>query len=147
VQMALEAALPEAIPEAMQQRLRGLWDGHREPLLRSLEVRMGDRTTGLQKALQDRCEKEVADVTAILTELREGILQELQQPEVKQLELFSSAEREQLDRNLKSLEARAAQIPQEIEMETAAVRARFKDPTPRLFPLAITYLIPQKLVK
>jgi superfamily II DNA or RNA helicase len=147
VQMALEAALPDEVPEAMQQRLRGLWASHQEPLLRSLEVRMGDRTAGLQKALQDRCEKEVVDITAILTELREGILRELQQPEVEQLELFNTTEREQLERNMRSLEARAEQIPQEIEQEVAAIRSRFSDPTARLFPLAVTYLIPQKFLK
>lgn len=108
---------------------------------------MGDRTAGLQKALQDRCEKEVADITAILTELREGILRELQQPEVEQLELFNTTEREQLERNMRSLEARAEQIPQEIEQEVAAIRSRFSDPTARLFPLAVTYLIPQKFLK
>lgn len=146
VQMALDAALPDPIPETVQQRLMTLWEGHKEPLLRSLEARMSDRTAGLQKALQDRCDKEVADITAILTELRQSIMNELKQPEVEQLELFSNTEREQLERNLKSLEARLEQIPQEIEQEAAAIRARFRDPTPRLFPLAVTYLIPQKLV-
>jgi len=41
---------------------------------------------------------------------------------------------------------RVEQIPLEIEQETAVIRSRFRDPTPRLFPLAVTYLIPQKFV-
>jgi superfamily II DNA or RNA helicase len=147
IQMALEATLPDAVPEAMQQRLASLWEGHKDPLLRSLEVRMEQRAEGLQKALQDRCEKEIDDITTILTELRQSILQELEQPEPEQLELFSSTEREQLDRNLRSLELRVEQIPQEIEQETASIRARFQDPKPRLFPLAVTYLVPQKLAR
>lgn len=146
VQQALAAILPDPVPETMQQQLTKLWPSHQEPLLRSLEVRMGDRTTGLQKALQERCEKEIADITAILTELRQQILNELEQPEVEQLELFNSAEKEQFERNLGSLRLRVEQIPQEIEQETAVIRARFKDPTPRLFPLAVTYLIPQKFI-
>ena len=112
--------------------------------MKSLEVRMGDRTTGLQKSLQDRCDKEVADITAILTELQRSIQKELQEPEVKQLELFNTNEREQLERNINSLQKRSEEIPAEIEQETAAIRKRFSNPTPRLFPLAITYLIPYK---
>jgi SMC interacting uncharacterized protein involved in chromosome segregation len=97
--------------------------------------------------LKNREDKEVADITAILAELQRSILKELEEPEFKQLEIFSTAEKEQLDRNINSLKMRAEQIPQEIGQETAAIRARFKDPTPRLFPLAVTYLIPQKLAR
>ncbi|MBD0304639.1 MAG: hypothetical protein ICV85_21515, partial [Tolypothrix sp. T3-bin4] len=61
--------------------------------------------------------------------------------------LFNNTEKEQFERNRSSLEARVEQIPAEIELETAAIRARFADPTPRLFPLAIIYLIPQKLAR
>ncbi|MBD2112539.1 MULTISPECIES: DISARM system SNF2-like helicase DrmD [Cyanophyceae] len=146
VQQALAAALPEQVPESFQQRLMDLWPGHKDQLLRSLEVRMDERTNGLQKALQDRCDKEVADITAIMTELRQQILKELEQPEVEQLTLFSTTEKEQFERNLSSLQLRVEQIPQEIEQESAIIRSRFHDPTPRLFPLAVTYLIPQKLL-
>jgi superfamily II DNA or RNA helicase len=146
VQAALSAALPEAVPESFQQRLMELWPSHQKALLRSLEVRMEQRTDGLKKALQDRCDKEVGDITAILTELRQQILRELEQPEVEQLTLFSSVEKEQFERNVNSLRLRVEQIPQEIEQETAVIQARFKDPQPRLFPLAVTYLIPQKLI-
>ncbi len=146
VQRALAAALPERVPEPMEERLTALWPSHQNQLLRSLEVRMADRTQGLQKKLQERCEKEVADVTAILTELRQRILNELEQPEVEQLELFSTTEKEQFQRNQTSLQLRVEQIPEEIEQETALIRERFREPTPRLFPLAVTYLIPQKFI-
>jgi hypothetical protein len=145
IQLALESVLPDAVPEEIKGRLVELWHNYADSLLRSLEVRMEQRTAGLQKALEDRCQKEVNDITAILTELRQSILQELQEPEAVQLELFSSAEREQFERNVNSLQARVEEIPDEIERETATIRARFRNPTPRLFPLAITYLIPKKL--
>ena len=57
-----------------------------------------------------------------------------------------SVEKEQLERNLSSLRLRIEQIPQEIEQEESIIRARFAAPTPRLFPLAVAYLIPQKLI-
>ncbi|EDX86043.1 Helicase conserved C-terminal domain protein [Synechococcus sp. PCC 7335] len=134
----------DAVPESMVQEA---WPGHREALLRSLEVRMENRTQGLQNKLAERCEKEVKNMTAVLTELRQQIIAELAEPEVEQMELFSSAEKEQLERNLSSLRLRVEQIPQEIEQEAALIRARFAEPMPRLFPLAVAYLVPQKLIK
>jgi len=38
-------------------------------------------------------------------------------------------------------------VPEEIERETAAVRARFASPQPRLFPVAVTYLVPESLAR
>jgi hypothetical protein len=38
-------------------------------------------------------------------------------------------------------------IPEEIEKETAAIRDRFADPEPRMFPVAVTYLIPEKMAR
>ncbi len=79
--------------------------------------------------------------------MRQSILHELDEPEFKQLELFNTAETEQFERNINSLKARVEQIPAEIEREVAAIQARFANPTPRLFPLAVTYLVPQKLAR
>jgi hypothetical protein len=81
----------------------------------------------------------------LLTELQRSILAELADPETQQLELFSSLEKEQLQRNTDSLRERAERIPAEIIAETAAIRARFADPQPRLFPLAVTFLVPERL--
>jgi superfamily II DNA/RNA helicase len=147
VQQALEAATNEFVPEAMKTHLARLWLNHAEPLMKSLETRMSERTTSLQKSLQDRCQKEVNDITAILQELQRNIAKEVEEPEVKQLELFTINEREQLERNINSLKKRLEEIPLEIEQETAVIRKRFSNPTPRLFPLAITYLVPEKIAK
>jgi hypothetical protein len=98
---------------------------------------MTEKTTGLSRALSERADHEVRAITAVLTELRHSILRELERPSVEQLELFSPAERDQLDRDLASLRARADRIPAEIEQETAAIRERFAEPEPRLFPVAI----------
>jgi len=50
-------------------------------------------------------------------------------------------EREQWDKNRSSLEKRLTEISQEIELETTSIKGRFANLKPRLFPLAITYLI------
>jgi superfamily II DNA or RNA helicase len=147
IQGILAAALPELAPEDIGGKLKQLWDSHAPSLMQALEARMEDRSKSLQRNLGDRAAKEAADITEILTELQRSILKELDEPEVKQLEMFNTAEKEQFERNVNSLKARLEQIPAEIEREVAAIQARFANPTPRLFPLAVTYLIPQKLAR
>jgi hypothetical protein len=71
----------------------------------------------------------------------------LQELQVEQLEIFSNPEREQFERNINSLKARLEQIPIEIEQETTLTRKQFANPTARLFPLAVTFLVPQKLIR
>ena len=38
-------------------------------------------------------------------------------------------------------------IPAEIERETVAIKSRYADPQPRMFPVAVTFLVPEKLRK
>ncbi len=147
MQRALDNAFPEEAPEAIEQRLQGLWPSHQEPLLRSLETRMRDRTANLGRGLQERAEKEASDMRTILEELERSIWAELEEAEQPQLELFSTPEREQFERNKGALWERLERIPEEIERETTAIRARYADPTPRLFPVAVTYLIPNKIAR
>ena len=52
--------------------------------------------------------------------------------------------REQLERNMDALRAKVRSIPEEIARETAAIRARFADPQPRMFPVAVTFLVPRR---
>jgi ERCC4-related helicase len=147
VRDALAAALPEEPPEEVKRRLIELWPRHSAALVQALEARMKDRAGSLQRDLAERADKEVRDITAILTELQKTIEAELNAPAYQQLELFSAPEREQFERNRDALGARLKQIPQEIGKETAAIRTRFADPQPRLFPVAVTYLVPERLAK
>jgi hypothetical protein len=93
------------------------------------------------------CPRTSADLRAIFEELERSIRAELKAPEVTQLELFSNTEREKFERNRSSLEKRLQQLPVELEQEIAAIRGRYADPTPRLFPVAVTYLIPQSYAR
>jgi hypothetical protein len=146
VREALAAALPEGPSEEVKQRLIELWPRHSASLIKALEARMGERAGGLQRELAERAEKEVRDTGAILTELQKAIQAELSEPEYQQLTMFSDPEKEQFERNRDALKARVKAIPEEIKKETAAIRARFADPQPRLFPVAVTYLVPEELV-
>jgi hypothetical protein len=144
VQEALAAATDAEPSEDVKRRLLQLWPNLEGPLRQALEARMRDRTDGLQRQLEDRARKEAADITAILTELRRSIEAELENPDYTQLELFSTPEREQFERNVDWLRARVRAIPEEIELEVEAVRARFADPQPRMFPVAVSFLVPER---
>ncbi len=144
---ALAAAQDRPVSASVQHTLAQLWEKHREALVQSLEVRMRERADSLQRALADRAAKEQRDIRSILTELQESILKEIRQPEkVVQLQLigFSTEERQQFDRNISALEERIKQIDTEIEQETRRIQQRFADPQPRLFPVAVTYLVPER---
>jgi superfamily II DNA or RNA helicase len=146
---ALSAALDAPVSPAFQQRLAGQWDRHRDPLLQSLEVRLQERSASLRRKLADRAATEQRDITTILRELQNSIHQELARPAVVQLELsgFTGDERQQYDRDMAALAARAEQIDHEIEQETRRIQRRFADPQPRLFPVAVTYLVPERLAR
>ena len=112
----------------------------------SLEARLKDRVSGLEKRLAERADKEASDIEAILTELKKSVEAELNDPQYRQLELFSDPEREQFDRNKDAMRARVREIPDEIKHETAAIRTRFANPQARMFPVAVTFLVPAALV-
>jgi hypothetical protein len=146
VQRVLDAVRAQPASPPLQERLAAQWSKIEPALLQSLEVRGRERAESLRRVLSERMDQEIKDITAILTELQIAILDELKQPEVEQLSLFSDPEREQFERNRDSLQARVNQIPGEIEQETAAIRARYADPQPRLFPVSVMFVVPEGLV-
>jgi SNF2 family DNA or RNA helicase len=144
----LAEAQDRTVAESVRERLADLWDKYRDPLMQSLEVRMQEREESLQKKLADRAAKEQRDISAILSELQASILKEIQRPaQVVQLQLvgFSSEERQQFERNVAALEERVRHIDTEIVEETRRIQQRFANPQSRLFPVAVTYLVPERL--
>ena len=131
----------------MKEKLLRLWRYIAEPLHQALEARANDRADGLKKLLQDRANKEVSDITAILNELRQAIEGQLNDPYYRENYLpgFAPAEQEQFERNVDALRRRLTEIPGEINKETEGIRARFADPQPRMFPVAVTFLLPRHL--
>ncbi len=141
---ALQAATDRPVSAQTQQRLQALWPALRPALEKALEARMQARTAGMERLLQERATQETANIKAVLTELAAAIEKELAAPEYRQLELWSNAEQTQLTRNTQALRIRLEQIPGEIEAEQAAIHARFADPQPRMFPVAVTFLAPER---
>jgi hypothetical protein len=145
VKDALQAAEDRQVSAETGQRLQDLWPSLRPSLEMALQAREKDRTTGLERLLEERAAKEMEDIEAVLNELAAAIERELAEPEYRQLELWTSEERSQLTRNTAALRRRLEQIPGEIEAEKEVIRDRYADPQPRMFPVAVTFLVPDRL--
>ena len=141
----LAAATDAEPPDSIRHRLAALWPQLAKPLLAALDARGRDRTDSIRKQLVDRAEDETQKITAILRELEAAILKEIQRAPDAQLSLFTDAERDQEQRNRDFLAARLAELPAELARETEAIRRRYADPQPRLFPVAVTFLVPEGL--
>lgn len=144
---ALAAALQTEPSPSVKAKLLDLYPSLTSSLASALESRMKDRVSGLEKRLGERAEKEAKDITAILTELKKSIEAELKDPQYVQPLLFDDPERDQFERNKNAMRARSQEIPGEIERETEVIKARFANPQARMFPVAVTFLVPDKLAK
>ncbi len=146
---AVESATDTPVPAAIEARFQALWPKHADSLLAALEARRVDRTKNLEKTLEERAEKEVSKLTAIMTELQRSIQAELAPHQIEQLDLFLLGDdlgKQQRERDLSALRRRLDEIPEEIERESRHIRSRFTNPHARLFPVAVTWLIPRKAV-
>jgi len=141
---ALQSATDQEPTAAVQQRLLDLYPRIIPSISSALEARCKDRMDGIQKLLAERSAFEAKSIESVLNELAGSIRRELDEPEVLQLELFTSEEKEQLNRNMDALRRRLATIPLEIEQEKAVIQKRFSAPQTRLFPVAVMFLVPEK---
>ncbi len=135
-----------AVSEQVRHQLAAQWEQHAPALVQALEARMRERGQSLARQLDERAAKDIADITAILNELRETIQAELDQPPVEQLALWSDPEREAFANNQEHLKIRVRAIPNEIAQETAAIRARYAKPQTRLFPVAVLFVVPEGML-
>ncbi|MEI8167030.1 MAG: hypothetical protein WCG26_11645, partial [Chloroflexales bacterium] len=136
-------------PDAAKTWLREkVWPDLRAPLESALSERREVRERQLSRELERRREREARDMEAVLRELERTIRAQVEAgPRYEQLTLFSAGEREQYDRDLDALRLRLAQIPDEVDRETAAIRARFSSLQARLFPVALLFCIPERMVR
>jgi hypothetical protein len=108
-----------------------------------------ERTKNLEKNLDELAEKEVNKLKSIMTELQRSIQGELERKDGPQMLLDLGSDepgKQQRERDLSALRRRIVEIPTEIERESEHIRSRFAAPTARLFPVAVTWLIPRRAV-
>jgi superfamily II DNA or RNA helicase len=148
VKAALDAPGDQLPPSHIQEQLVAAWPRIEQQLFRAVEARAADRRTSLERALSERADADAATVHAVLTELRASITRQLDElDEAQQLVMFEELdERAQYSRDVEALRRRVAAIPAEIAAEQAAVRRRYADPQPLLFPAAVTIVVPRRLI-
>ncbi len=111
----------------------------------ALRERAGERERSLRETVETRLREEHERSRSVLEELRSHIEQELTRE--KQLSFFDDdAQRGQYTLDREFLRQRLDQIPRQIEEEAAHLARRFRDPQARIFPIAVEYRIPQRLV-
>lgn len=147
VQAAAAAATNEGVPGFVEDRLKELWTKIEAPLIQALEARMQERTKNLQKFLDERSDREVANVSAVMQELERSIRETLAAKDEKQMQFdWTVEEKQQRERDIGSLSNRLKELPAELTREIEHLRSRYRDPQPRLFPVAVTFLVPPRAV-
>jgi len=122
--------------------LKSIWPKLEPILRRTLEARMKERTETLENRLGQKRDAEKATIEKVLKELQKQLSEGLERPD--QLELdFGSEDRGDYSNLLRH---RISQIPEEIERECAALDERYAEPTPRLFPVCVTIVLPKEEV-
>jgi superfamily II DNA/RNA helicase len=143
----LAAASNKQVPAGIKEGLKSIWPDIEDSLVKSLYARMNDRVNGMLSLLERKKEKEKDDIRAILTELATSIRQQLAEADQpQQLALFSEDENEAYQRDKAFLQHRLDQIPDELEAEIAAIERHYLDPQPRMFPVALVFLVPEKMI-
>lgn len=146
---ALAAATEVEAPAAIQARFQALWPKLRDMLMNALDARRVERTKNLEKNLDELAEKEVNKLKTVMTELQRAIQAEVDRKDGPQLMLDLGDDahgKQQRERDLSALRRRLVEIPTEIERESEHIRSRFANPSARLFPVAVTWLIPRRAV-
>ena len=145
---ALACARDTAVPATLSDQLMPVLQANADALRAALQARAADRARQLTATLAIRGRDEQAHVEATLTELAATIRREALGEHGDQLQLITGIEldagdRRQVERDVQSLRARLDAIPQEIAAEQKAIASRYADPTHRLFPAAVTLLVPE----
>lgn len=147
IKTALAERLPDEPSDDMKERLATVYYDNSDSLEKALQARMKDRTESLQKQLQDQAAKDIETIESSMNDLLNSIKTELNEIAKgdDQMTLFDLSEREQRDSDIRNLRLRLRQIPGEIKTETAQIKKRYENPTPRMFPVALTFLVPEKM--
>ena len=153
VRLWLEGAGDAEPSPAIKARMAEAWPQIAQRLRTELEARARSRRTSLDGKFATRAKEEAEKIRAILTELERSIqseLDEVDKPQWRQKLLFTDRkelELLQLQNNVDALRGRLLDIPSEIERETEAIETRFANRQEHLFPVAVTWLVPQRLAK
>ncbi len=144
---ALDAARDHAIGSTLADRVVPRLAQNADALRGALQARAGDRARALTQTIAARADEEQRHVEATLTELAATIRREAFGEDGAQASLFANieleADRRQVERDRDALRLRLEAIPGEITAEQNAIARRYAEPRHRLFPAAVTLLVPE----
>ncbi|MFI1978708.1 DISARM system SNF2-like helicase DrmD [Streptomyces wedmorensis] len=129
----------------LRDRLTAAWPHVGEGLVSSLEWRARNRQTALESRLENRRRDEAERISAQIDRFRDSLRAAIGRTDTEegQLELeFEEAEQQSRDRE--NWERRVHALESEKERELASVAARYADPKPLLFPVAVVFVVPRR---
>jgi hypothetical protein len=138
---------PAAVVEAA---IAGQWDAVEDAVFRALDARAEEVTASLGRRLAERAQAEAEAIQIVLAELERSIraqLGDLRNEAPLIVASLTPDERSQFERDIEALERRLTEIPQEVRREQEAIRTRYGTPQFRVFPAAVSCLIPQRLAQ
>jgi superfamily II DNA or RNA helicase len=133
----------------VRARLEQRWPAVREAVLASIDWRARTRQESLETRLAQRQEAEQRRIVANLEQF-EATLRRALADGTDEDALFSLVEARRPDeiaqyrRDRATWEQRLAGLPAERDREVEAVAARYRDPQPHRFPVAVVFVVPRR---
>jgi ERCC4-related helicase len=130
------------VPAVLVDKLKAHTARDVEDLLPHLERRANELTDRAKRKLEQRGEREAAEMKTLLEEQRDRILKQFNQYETQQLSLFNPEERRQIDSDRRHWEKRVAELETEILSEPERIQQTYQVKAERIEPVGIVYLWP-----
>jgi len=135
--------------------LKKRFEANRESIINAVEARSRDRLQNLDNTVARFKKAEIEDLNEILNDLEKAIRKRIDEyrtdisEQSRQLffEEFSDEERLQYRKDMEALENRLKRIPLERINETVSIENRYDNLVPRTFPVAVVFLVPERLVR
>ncbi|WP_440065575.1 DISARM system SNF2-like helicase DrmD [Streptosporangium sp. OZ121] len=148
---ALAGGTPASAP--VRHRVAGLWPKVGDAVLQSIDWRVDgkdQKRDQLERKLAQRMEAEQARMVANLDRFESTLRAKLAESDDGDA-LFSRIEasrnKEELDqyrKDRRSWEDRLSRLAEERDRELATVAARYRDPRPHRFPVAVVFVVPKR---
>jgi hypothetical protein len=146
----LEALMNNAVPiepnQTLFEILKTRFTNSTNQIEAAYLARSRERMQYLSNTLMRKKDKEIEDISSILTELENSIHKELHlnENDIQQyLPGFSPEEFAQKRRDFHALSERLKRIPGEREEEKTIIEKHYANPVDRTFPVAVIFLVPQ----
>ena len=150
VARGLESGTPAS--GLVRERLAGRWPRVRDGLVNAIDWRADTRQASLARVLAERRQEEIDRTVEGLDRFAHVLRSALDAPEAEAenalfstVEVTKSAEElAQYRRDRRQWAERLEQLDGERERELAAIEARYADPTPHRFPVAVVFVVPTR---